>query len=624
MASDIRAAFEKKSYKFADDGLDERCASLASSHDMSAEEMALEFESVMLKRLATGNQVSDTDLEALSNELERTRAKREAKRAVGAKSGRSKRPSLDVLVDATNRAHETPVRTPAAKATTQQSRTPASTSFHSRSQAGEVVKSLNAHLDFTIGDAGTSEAMEVDGAPRCRVSLVRGGLRAGHKFMSNQVSSRVAFLETRMLDFCAALEAATGCSAANPVGLPTQEAALFVGRVVCDAEGHLNASSLLLEGTLKHSQGASIKLDVSKLPAYRLFPGQVVGVLGLNPSGSCLVAQRLITSLPRPFPTSTPDDLQRFAIATGAGEVSVAVAVGPFTTSEDLEFAPLAELLGSCRVSRPDVLLLIGPFVDVEHSLIASGSLDVTFEELFETQVLGRLREFVEASPGTQVLLVPSGRDAHADPVFPQAAFPASGLPASIRQLPNPATFRLNEITFGVSSPDFLKQVSSQELAKGPTPDRMAALAGHVIGQGSYFPLYPPAPGLMLDASLGAELDQPCTPDVLILPSDLAPFAKSVAADKPARSGDGNKPAESGAANTAARLGAGDERLVMGNVVCINPGRLAKDKSGGTFAKLQVGASKEGLALAAGEPPETNSKLQHGVDERCMVEIRRI
>lgn len=95
----------------------------------------------------------------------------------------------------------------------------------------------------------------------------------------------------------------------------------------------------------------------------------------------------------------------------------------------------------------------------------------------------------------------------------------------------------------------------------------------------------------MLDASLGAELDQPCTPDVLILPSDLAPFAKSVAADKPARSGEADKPAKSGAADTAARRGAGDERLVMGNVVCINPGRLAKDKSGGTFAKLQVWTS---------------------------------
>lgn len=95
----------------------------------------------------------------------------------------------------------------------------------------------------------------------------------------------------------------------------------------------------------------------------------------------------------------------------------------------------------------------------------------------------------------------------------------------------------------------------------------------------------------MLDASLGAELDLPCTPDVLILPSDLAPFAKSVAADKPARSGEADKPAKSGAADTAARIGAGDERLVMGNVVCINPGRLAKDKSGGTFAKLQVWTS---------------------------------
>lgn len=83
----------------------------------------------------------------------------------------------------------------------------------------------------------------------------------------------------------------------------------------------------------------------------------------------------------------------------------------------------------------------------------------LTGRSLFTAQVLGRLREFVEGTPGTQVLLVPSGRDAHADPVFPQAAFPASGLPASIRQLPNPATFRLNELIFGVASPDFLKQV---------------------------------------------------------------------------------------------------------------------------------------------------------------------
>lgn len=53
-----------------------------------------------------------------------------------------------------------------------------------------------------------------------------------------------------------------------------QEPEWAVGRVVCDSEGHLNASSVLLEGTLQHSQGHSVKLDLSQLPSYRLFPGQ--------------------------------------------------------------------------------------------------------------------------------------------------------------------------------------------------------------------------------------------------------------------------------------------------------------------------------------------------------------
>ena len=53
-----------------------------------------------------------------------------------------------------------------------------------------------------------------------------------------------------------------------------QEAALHVGRVVCEGEGRLSAGGALLEGTLAHSQGAHIRLDLSGLPAFRVFPGQ--------------------------------------------------------------------------------------------------------------------------------------------------------------------------------------------------------------------------------------------------------------------------------------------------------------------------------------------------------------
>lgn len=43
----------------------------------------------------------------------------------------------------------------------------------------------------------------------------------------------------------------------------------------------------------------------------------------------------------------------------------------------------------------------------------------------------------------------------------------------------------------------------------------------------SYFPVFPPPPGALLDTSLAAEaLQLPVTPDVLLVPSELAPFAQ--------------------------------------------------------------------------------------------------
>ena len=71
----------------------------------------------------------------------------------------------------------------------------------------------------------------------------------------------------------------------------------------------------------------------------------------------------------------------------GPSGVSLVVAVGPFTLSEDLDYAPLAALLAVCRQRRPDVLMLLGPFVDAEHPLLAKGTVDLTFEDIFESQV---------------------------------------------------------------------------------------------------------------------------------------------------------------------------------------------------------------------------------------------
>ena len=65
-------------------------------------------------------------------------------------------------------------------------------------------------------------------------------------------------------------------------------------------------------------------------------------------------------------------------------------------------------------------------------------------------QVLHRLQGpgFRDACPSTRVLLAPATRDVVALPVFPQPPAPPSGASAAagITWLPNPATFRLNEV----------------------------------------------------------------------------------------------------------------------------------------------------------------------------------
>lgn len=74
-----------------------------------------------------------------------------------------------------------------------------------------------------------------------------------------------------------------------------------VGRVCCDSDGHLNEKSLVLEGTLKYSGGSRVKLDVSRMAEFSLFPGQVVAVHAVNPTGNNLVALAIIGHLPQVF-----------------------------------------------------------------------------------------------------------------------------------------------------------------------------------------------------------------------------------------------------------------------------------------------------------------------------------
>lgn len=410
--------------------------------------------------------------------------------------------------------------------------------------------------------------------------------------------SRAFAPQGRLAEFAAAVVADGSADPCDALQAASGSVVRCVGRVVCEGDGRLNEASVLLEGSARHSDGHRVRLELRDLPRFALFPGQAVAVEGANPSGFCLVARRLVAGVPGP----------RAAPPTPSPALSLVVAAGPFTCGCDLAYEPLDELLAYCKERRPDALVLLGPFVDTEHATVSGGALDVTFDDVFTQRVCEALYTYLDsAGAGCRIVVVPSTRDAHADPVYPQPAlesrfFGDAPAPELLLSAPNPARLRLGPLEVAATSADVLKALSGAEAARGGAPgeDRMARLASHLVGQRSFYPLYPPPQGSMLDAkraSVGLAL--PSAPHLLLLPSDLAPFAKVLPAgtalsEAPPQADGGDVAMADAPPPTAAPAASSAEA----DTVCVNPGRLARGSLGGTFAHVHVAAG----AGAAGAP----------------------
>ncbi|NXE57735.1 DPOA2 polymerase, partial [Casuarius casuarius] len=119
------------------------------------------------------------------------------------------------------------------------------------------------------------------------------------------------------------------------------------------------------------------------------------------------------------------------AVPAGAAQRLVLAACGPYTTSDSLAYAPLADLVAVVARDKPDVCVLFGPFVDAKHEEVESCRLLGSFADVFKLCV----RTIVEGtrSAGCQLVFVPSLRDVHHDYVYPQPPFACAELPKEDR-----------------------------------------------------------------------------------------------------------------------------------------------------------------------------------------------
>ncbi|EPS73745.1 hypothetical protein M569_01012 [Genlisea aurea] len=452
---------------------------------------------------------------------------------------------------------------------------------------------LNEHLAPTeiIEEITNSDDDDIkNGRPTrgCSLSIDMPQPQPGCRFMYDRIDDKFNFLEDRIKSRAVAYANSGHFEEATDPSVASQKGIFSVGMIRCQEEGNLKEKPILLQSSVEHSGGQHVRVDLQNLSQFSLFPGQVVGVEGHNPSGHCLLASKVFDHIPLPITSSEEnpakrrllDDDLRQSAKDATASVSLIVAAGPFTTTENLSFEPLNELLSYSLRNRPHLLVLLGPFIDSDHPEIRKGTMNQTFDELFETRILRKLQDYADCvSPSSHIILVPSTRDAHHDFIFPQPAFEVHRKGFSSNQIcsiSNPGTFSANEVKVACCTVDVLKHLSAEEICRnvgggGGSKLRLNNLARHILNQQNFYPLYPPAEDLPLDFSLAKEgLKISSIPDILVLPSDLAQFVKIICLGEE-RCGGGERPPPP----------------PPPQCICVNPGRLARGNGGGFFAKVE-------------------------------------
>ncbi len=435
--------------------------------------------------------------------------------------------------------------------------------FSERQNAGQIVETLNDHL--SVCEAPVAPPAE----SRVKLTANTDLKKFSYKPMAMHLSEASEVLDDRIDEFQSLVQAhhnLEDSAFGNASNQATSEI-IAVGRVASESlEGKLNASSLMLETSRRTGAGLRIPLKV-ETTSHEFFPGQIVAVRGINASGLYFSVNEVLEMPLLPPAASLPStvdglnerlDLDDESSESAAHALNVLVTSGPYTADDNLAYEPLQALCEKAVETYADVLIMVGPILDLEHPLIASGDFDLpddpsiepdkaTMNDVFRILIGRPLRQLALQVPSIIIILVPSVRDAVNKHVsWPQEPFDKKplGLPKQAKVVTNPVTVSLNEIVVGISAQDVLNDLRREEVVVGQLKECniMARLPRHLVQQRHFSPIFPPADwtilpktgtqegvatGMPLDVAylkLGEWLN--VRPDMLITPSALSPFAK--------------------------------------------------------------------------------------------------
>ncbi|ETW00233.1 hypothetical protein H310_07624 [Aphanomyces invadans] len=594
-AADINAAFNNNSLDIKEDAV-ATCIDLCKEFALSAESLAEQWDVFAMNasiKVATVDSLGKFRA-MLFDQANKRSIKRETKETLKSKPMVKKEPIASVYGIQLPTVHDTPKKrqasasfqSPDAKIlrtsvfSPSSFQSPPTAEYASRTNAGEVVDSFNTSLKSQIEPAEyRSDSVEVE--------RLHGDkqMSPSANFMYTSMSDRAIALDTLLVDFQTRMEAQLGIEF-GAVGDPSPSQVTVCGRIVCEApEGKLNASVIQLEGARKHCGGQRVLLDLSQVPALEAFPGKLVAVEGIyNDTRNPMQVKRFI----EPEPLAMVE-----SIANDSAPIRVFTAAGPFTANNDPQYQPLSDLIKVAAKQRPDVVILMGPFIDANHAkdgIVSYDNVLVSFDDIFLFQIITKFNTLLAELPNCHLVLIPSVRDVQHPYVYPQPPFDRKkvfeGLDSPdfqkrVHLLSNPTTFTINGTVFGATTSDILLELGGAEFHRSQQAaqqQRLFRLTEQLLRQNSFFPLFPSTGDTPLDLKYIDQYQLPVRPDVLLLPSVLNRFCGAVQ-----------------------------------DTLCVNPGQLSKGQAGGTYAEITI------LPKGHHESPEP-----HQVAQRTLVEVKRI
>lgn len=142
--------------------------------------------------------------------------------------------------------------------------------------------------------------------------------------------------------------------------------------------------------------------------------------------------------------------------------IQIVVAAGPFTLSENLTYEPLHELLKYVNEHKPNVLILMGPFLDETNKSVQNPDLTQTFDSLFEDLICNIMNSVQPLD--VHVVIVPSYKEIHHHSVYPTPPYHIREKFNKLMFVSDPGVIEINGLRIAMTTADILLHMSGFEL----------------------------------------------------------------------------------------------------------------------------------------------------------------